>query len=92
MALSESSFEKENVQIGNDDNSDCSIDDEIGEGDYAVVNVTGKARVVRYIVRIDEVNDGEYESVFLHKVSSCLKDESIGANDALSKLQTVTLF
>ena len=49
----------------------------IGEGDYAVVNVTGKARVVRYIARIDEVNDGEYEGVFLHKVPSCLKDECI---------------
>ena len=42
-----------------------------------MVNVTGKARVVRYIARIDEVNDGEYEGVFLHKVSSCLKDDCI---------------
>ena len=42
-----------------------------------MVNVTGKARVVRYIARIDEVHDGEYEGVFLHKVPSCLKDDCI---------------
>ena len=40
-----------------------------------MMNVTGKARVVRYIARIVEVNDGEYEGVFLHKVPSCLKDD-----------------
>ena len=77
MVLSESSSEEENVQIEYDDNTDCSIDDDIGEGDYVVVNVAGKARVVRYIARIDEVNDGEYEGVFLHKVPSCLKDDCI---------------
>ena len=42
-----------------------------------MVKVTGKARVVRYIARIDEVNDGEYECVFLHKIPSCLKDDCI---------------
>ena len=42
-----------------------------------MVNVTRKARVVRYIARIDEVNDGQYEGVFLHKVLSCLKDDCI---------------
>ena len=77
VVLSESSSEEENVQIEYDDNTNCSIDDDIGEGDYVVVNVTGKARVVRYIARVDEVNDGEYEGVFLHKVPSCLKDDCI---------------
>ena len=48
---------------GYGDSNDCSIDDEIGEEDYVVVNVTRKARVMRYIVRIDQVNDGEYEGV-----------------------------
>ena len=42
-----------------------------------MVNVTGKARVVRYIARIDKVNNGEYERVFLHKVPNCLKDDCI---------------
>ena len=42
-----------------------------------MVNVTGKERVMRYNARIDEVNDDEYEGVFLHKVSSCLKDDCI---------------
>ena len=77
MVLSESSSEEENVQIEYNDNTDCSIADDIGEGDYVVVNVTGRARVVRYIARIDEVNDGKYEGVFLHKVPSCLKDDCI---------------
>ena len=74
MVLSESSSEEENIQIECDDNTDCSIDHDIGEGDYVVVNVIGKATVVRYIARIDEVDDGEYEGVFLHKVPSYLKD------------------
>ena len=73
MALSESFSEEENVQIEYDDNTDCSIDDDIGEGDYVVVNVTGKTRVERYIDRIDEVNEG----VLLHKVASCLEDDCI---------------
>ena len=76
MALSESSF-RENVKIKYDDNTDCSIDDDIGEGDYVFVNVTGEARVVRYIARIDRVNKGEYEGVFLHKVPRCLKDDCL---------------
>ena len=42
-----------------------------------MVNVTGKARVVRYMARIHEVNDGEYEGVFLHKVPSYLKNNCI---------------
>ena len=75
MILSGTSSKEENVQIEYDDNTDCSIDDDIGEGDYVVVNVTGKARVVRYTARIDEVNNGECEGVFLHKVPSCLKDD-----------------
>ena len=41
------------------------------------MNVTGKARVVQYIARIDKVNDGEYEGVFIHKVPRCLKDDCI---------------
>ena len=73
MALLESSSKEENVQIEYDDNTDCSIDDDISEGDYAVVNVTGKAKVVQYIAKIDEVNDGEYEGVILQKSSQLLK-------------------
>ena len=43
MVLSESSSEEEeNVQIEYDDNTDCLINDNIGEGNYVVVNVTGK--------------------------------------------------
>ena len=70
-------FLKKNIQIEYDDNTDCLIDDDIGEGDYVMENVTKKARVVRYIARIDEVNDGKYEGAFLHKVFSCLKDDYI---------------
>ena len=44
VILSESTSEEENVQIENDDNTDCSIDDDIGEGNYVVVNVTEKKK------------------------------------------------
>ena len=44
-------------------------DDEIIEGDFVIVKVAGKARVVHYITRIDVVGKYEYEGIFLPKVS-----------------------
>lgn len=54
-----------------DSSSDCDLSDaEIVEGDFVVVNITGKSRVVPYIARIDSFEDGEYEGVFLKKIQS----------------------
>ena len=74
VSSSESSDEDEAGQIEYDDDSDCSLDDNIIEGDFVVVNVTGRGRLVRYIARVDSVDADEYEGVFLQKVPGCLKD------------------
>ena len=49
-----------------------SEEENIVEGDYVIVNVRGRSRVVQYIARIDEVDVNEYEGVFLQKLSGCI--------------------
>ena len=68
-SLIEISSEEENIEIYYDDNSDFSMDKNIVEGDYVIVNVRGRSRVVQYIARVDEVDVNEYEGVFLQKLS-----------------------
>ena len=63
-SLIEISSEEENIEIHYDDNSDFSMDKNIVEGDYVIVNVRGRSRVVQYIARVDEVDVNEYEGVF----------------------------
>ena len=43
-------------------------------GDYVVVLVSGKARALKYIARIDDIDaDDKYEGVFLSKVNAKIK-------------------
>ena len=67
MSSSESSDEGEADQIKYDDDSDCSLDDNIIEGDFVIVNVTGRGRLVRYIAGVDSVEADEYEGVSFKK-------------------------
>ena len=53
-------------------------DDEIIEGDFVIVKVAGKSRVVHYIARTDVVGKYEYGGIFLHKVSGCVSAEGDG--------------
>lgn len=60
------------VPLADSSDDDCGLsDDDIMEGDFVVVNVKGKARVIPYIARIDSFEDDEYEGVFLKKIQSC---------------------
>ena len=47
------------------------------EGDFVVVQVSGKARKMNYIARVDLLDGNEYEGVFLHKVSNKIDSEEI---------------
>ena len=51
------------------DNS-TNIDFDITEGDFVVARVTGKARIVNYIARIDVISGDEYECAYLKRVAS----------------------
>lgn len=62
---SSSSSEDELIQYDDDGLSD---DDEIIEGDYVVVQVAGKSRVVPYIAWVDAILGDAYEGIFLQKV------------------------
>ena len=49
--------------------SDCDLrDNKIVKGDFAMVNVWGKSKAVKYIARIDSFDSNKYEVVFLKKV------------------------
>ena len=55
-----------------DDESDCDSLDEIVEAnvsDYVVVLVSGKSRTLKYIARVDEFDEEDYEGIFLQKVN-----------------------
>jgi len=45
------------------------------EGDFVVVKVAGKARIVHYISRIDVIGGKEYEDIFLQKVPGRVDSE-----------------
>ena len=55
-----------------DDESDISETDdiEIMEGDFVIVKVAGKSRIVNYIARVDVVGGKYLEGVFLQKLQS----------------------
>ena len=62
------------MEILYDDERDCDGNKtiEANEGDYVIVLVTGRSRALKYFARIDDVNDEEYEGVFLTKVNSII--------------------
>lgn len=54
-----------------DGDSDFEEHEDIIEGDFVIVKVAGKSRVVNYIARVDVADgSGEFEGVFLRKLSS----------------------
>ncbi|CAM1295476.1 Uncharacterised protein r2_g465 [Pycnogonum litorale] len=69
-----STSEDEDI-VFDDSSDDEPLDDEVIEGDFVVVKVCGKSRIVNYIARIDAMEDGEYEGVFLKKVSGRVGSE-----------------
>jgi len=73
-AGSDSSLSESDLEL--DDESDDGIDEmEIMEGDFVVVKVAGKSRIVHYIARIDVIADKEYEGIFLQKVPGRVDSE-----------------
>jgi len=92
------------VPLADSSERDCGLSDEdIAEGDFVVVNVKEKFRVIPYIARINSFEDDEYEGVFLKMIQSCgnfnklvfLIDESDEASftktDIVHKLTLLTL-
>ena len=64
------------VEIYYADDSDCDMNETVdaGIGDYVVVLGSGKARALKYIARIDDIDaDDRYEGVFLSKVNAKIK-------------------
>ena len=88
-----------------DDSTDDStglIDTEVMEGDFVVVKVAGKSRVLNFIARVDVLDDLEYEGVFLCKVPTGTSDRptfvlstkdiaSFQTEDILAKLPNPTI-
>ena len=71
-----SSSEDETSIPFNDDSDDITSDnDQFIEGDYVIVKVPGKSRTLRFIARIDVVEDKEDDGVFLQKVSSRVSND-----------------
>ena len=72
--IEESSSSSDEMEILYDDESDCDVNEiiEANEGDYAIVLVSGRSRTLKYIARIHDVNDEEYEGVFLPKLNSII--------------------
>jgi hypothetical protein len=66
---SDSSSESE-VQLEDETDDEISVDTDIMEGDFVVVRIAGKSRIVNYIARVDVIDNDteEYEGVFLKKV------------------------
>ena len=74
--IEESSSSSDEVEIHYFDDSDCDMNETVDAriGDYVVVLVSGKARALKYIARIDDINaDDKYEGVFLSKVNAKIK-------------------
>ena len=75
---------------------------EVTEGDFVLVKVAGKSRVLNFIARVDVVDDLEYGGVFLRKVPTrtsvkatfVLNSKDIAsfqAEDILAKLPNPTI-
>ena len=74
--IERSSSSSDEVEIHYADDSDCDKNETVDAriGDYAVVLVSGKARALKYIARVDDIDaDDEYEGVFLSKINSKIK-------------------
>ena len=56
--IAEDSSEESEIEYAETSDEDGVSDDEIIEGDFVIVKVAGKSRVVHYIARIDVV--GKY--------------------------------
>ena len=78
------------------------MDTEVMEGDFVVVKVAGKSRVLNFIARVDVVDDLEYQGVFRRKVPTRTSDRptfvlstkdiaSFQAEDILDKLSNPTI-
>ena len=53
------------------DDTNVSDDEELIQGDFVIVKlVSAKSRIAHYIARIDEMDENEFEGVFLKRESS----------------------
>ena len=52
------------------DNDRALSDEDMVKGDFVVVNVKGKYRVIPFVARIDSFEGDEYKGVFLKKIQS----------------------
>ena len=82
LVISSSSSDEENTELTYNDNSDGNLDKriEIKLGNYVVVLVAGKSRLLKYVARIDDYDedDCKYEGVFLQKVNIKINSEMEG--------------
>ena len=78
--VSSSESSDEDDQIEYIDDSDCLLDDNIIEGDFVIVNVTRRGRLVRYIARVDSAEADEYEGVCIRSKSSRVPEGFKGYN------------
>ncbi len=62
--IAEDSSEESAIEYAETSDEDGVSDDEIIEGDFVIVKVSGKSRVVHYIARIDVV--GKYEHTLMN--------------------------
>ena len=60
-----------NMELLSDNNDSEISDDEIvaAEGDFVIVKVLKKSQFVHYVARIDNINEADYEGVFLRRVA-----------------------
>lgn len=75
---SSSSSSESDIDVPLDDESDTAEFDstEIIEGDFVVVKVAGKSRIVHYIARVDEIDFDECQGIFLQKVKGRVGSEN----------------
>ena len=66
--ISEDSSEESAIEYAETSDED-GVSDEIIEGDFVIVKVAGKSRVVHYIARIDVV--GKYENMKAYSYIKC---------------------
>ena len=74
-----SSSSSDTTDVPCDDSSDDELYDaeEIIEGDFVIVKICGKSRVVYYIARVDVVDGDEYEGIFLQRMSGKVATDAI---------------
>ena len=72
--IEESLSSSDEMEILYDNESDCDVNEIIkaNESNYVIVLVYGRSRALKYIARIDDVNDEEYKGVFLTKLNSII--------------------